>query len=68
MVYYSRKVYKELERILKLSNIDISVDKVLSIAKTITTIKINRPNIVTGKYLDKNNASNTKAQIYRKII
>jgi transposase len=37
------KVYKELERILKISNIDLSVDKVLSIAKTITTIKINLP-------------------------
>lgn len=37
------KVYKELERFLKISNIDLSVDKVLSIAKTITTIKINLP-------------------------
>jgi len=30
----------ELERILKISGIKLSVDKVLSIAKTITTIKV----------------------------
>jgi len=34
--FVSYKVYKELERILKLSNIEMSVDKVLNIAKTIT--------------------------------
>jgi aldehyde:ferredoxin oxidoreductase len=33
-------MYKELERVLKITGIDLSVDKVLSIAKTITTIKI----------------------------
>ena len=37
------KVYKELERVLRLSNIKISVDKVLNIAKTITTIKVKLP-------------------------
>jgi hypothetical protein len=37
------KVYKELERILKLSGINLSVDKVLNISKTITTIKIKLP-------------------------
>jgi hypothetical protein len=37
------KVYKELERILKSSNINLSVDKALDIAKTITTIKIKLP-------------------------
>jgi transposase len=37
------KVYKELERILKLSDINLSVDKVLNIAKTITTLKIKLP-------------------------
>jgi len=41
--FVAYKVYKELERILKISNINISVDKVLDIAKTITTIKINLP-------------------------
>lgn len=38
--FIAYKVYKELERILKLSNINLSVDKVLDIAKTITTIKV----------------------------
>ena len=41
--FVAYKVYKELERILKINNINLSVDKVLSIAKTITTIKINLP-------------------------
>jgi len=45
------KVYKELERILKISNIDMSVDKVLSIAKTITTVKIKLP--LSGETLSK---------------
>ena len=37
------KVYKELERMLKVSEIKMSVDKVLALAKTITTIQIKRP-------------------------
>lgn len=37
------KVYKELERILKLKRIPLSVDKVLAIAKTVTTIKVKLP-------------------------
>ncbi len=41
--FVAYKVYKELERILKTNNINMSVDKVLNIAKTITTIKINLP-------------------------
>jgi len=38
--FVAYKVYKELERILKIIGINLSVDKVLSIAKTITTIKV----------------------------
>src|SRR5690606_5334360 len=45
------KVYKELEQILKINNVGISVDKVLSIAKTITTIKINLP--ISGETVNK---------------
>ena len=45
------KVYKELERVLKINRINMSVDKVLGIAKTITTIKINLP--VSGNTLSK---------------
>ena len=37
------KVYKELERRLKVSDIKMSVDKVLALAKTITTIQIKLP-------------------------
>jgi len=38
--FVAYKVYKELERILKIAKINISVDKVLDIARTITTIKV----------------------------
>jgi len=41
--FVAYKVYKELERILKIAKINLSVDKVLDIAKTITTIKIRLP-------------------------
>ena len=41
--FVAYKIYKELERILKLSNINLSVDKVLNIAKTVTTLKIKLP-------------------------
>lgn len=41
--FVAYKVYKELERILKIAAIDLSVDKVLQIAKTITTIKVKLP-------------------------
>jgi transposase len=38
--FVAYKVYKELERILKIAGIKLSVDKVLNIAKTITTVKV----------------------------
>jgi transposase len=41
--FVAYKVYKELERILKMNHINMSADKVIGIAKTITTIKINLP-------------------------
>ncbi|KAA6330919.1 hypothetical protein EZS27_020428 [termite gut metagenome] len=41
--FVAYKVYKELERILKIGGINLSVDKVLDIAKTITTLKIKLP-------------------------
>ena len=37
------KVYKELERIIKKADMDMSVDKVLDIAKTITTVRVKMP-------------------------
>lgn len=42
--FVAYKVYKELERILKVRNINLSVDKVLDIAKTVTTLKIKLSN------------------------
>jgi hypothetical protein len=41
--FVAYKVYKELERILKNNRIPMSVDKVLDIAKTVTTIKLRLP-------------------------
>jgi transposase len=41
--FVAYKVYKELERILKISGINLSVDKVLNLAKTIVTLKIKLP-------------------------
>jgi len=49
--FVAYKVYKELERILKSSGIKLSVDKVLKIAKTITTLKIKLP--ISGETLTK---------------
>ena len=37
------KMYKELERVLKISGIELSADNVLGISKTIATIKIKLP-------------------------
>ncbi len=41
--FVALKVYKELERILKLTDIKMSVDKVLALAQTIVTIQIQLP-------------------------
>lgn len=49
--FVAYKVYKELERILKSNGIKLSVDKVLNIAKTITTLKIKLP--ISGETLTK---------------
>jgi hypothetical protein len=41
--FVAYKVYKELERILKISGINLGVGKVLDIARTITTVKVKLP-------------------------
>ena len=41
--FVALKVYKELERLLRLSNINMSVDKVLELARTIVTIQMTLP-------------------------
>lgn len=42
--FVAYKVYKELERVIRSIGLGMSVDKVLSIAKTITTIRLRLPN------------------------
>ena len=42
--FIAYKVYKELERTIRIKNIKMSVDKVLEVAKTITTLWIRLPN------------------------
>ena len=41
--FVALKVYKELERLLKLSNINMSVDKVLALAQTVVTRQMTLP-------------------------
>ena len=41
--FVALKVYKELDRILKLNGIKLSIDKVLRMAKTVTTIQVRLP-------------------------
>ncbi len=49
--FVALKVYKELERFLKIAKIGLSVDKVLNMAKTVTTLKIKLP--LNGEILSK---------------
>ena len=42
--FVAYKMYKELERKIRLTGIPLSVDKVIDIAKTITTIRLKLPN------------------------
>lgn len=60
------KVYKELERIAKLKDIHISVDKILDIAKTITTIKVRLPK--SNKVLTKTMLITTKQKSIANLI
>ena len=42
--FVAYKIYKELERVIRSIGLGMSVDKVLCIAKTITTIRLRLPN------------------------
>jgi transposase len=64
--FVAYKVYKELERILKISNINLSVDKVLNIAKTITTLKIKLP--ACGEVLTKTMLMTQKHNSIKKLF
>ena len=41
--FIAYKIYKELERLIAINKIGMSVDKVLEAAKTITTIRVRMP-------------------------
>ncbi|MDL2254809.1 IS1634 family transposase [Bacteroidales bacterium OttesenSCG-928-J16] len=64
--FIAYKVYKELERILKLKGINLSVDKVLNIAKTITTLKIKLP--LRGETLTKTMLITAKHNSIRQLF
>ena len=49
--FIAYKVYKELERLIAINKIGMSVDKVLDAAKTITTIRVTMPE--NGTYFTK---------------
>jgi len=50
--FIAYKVYKELERLIKIVHIGLSVDKVINIAKTITTVRVKLPK--SGEIYTKN--------------
>ena len=64
--FVAYKVYKELERILKLNGINLSVDKVLNIAKTVTTLKIKLP--ASGETLTKTMLLTAKHKIIEPLF
>ena len=64
--FVAYKVYKELERVLKLARIQMSVDKVLGISKPITTLNINMP--VSGKTMIKTMLLTPKHKAIEKIF
>ena len=41
--FVAYKVYKELERIIKLAGINMSISEVLKTARTIITVRVNMP-------------------------
>ena len=49
--FIAYKIYKELERLIAINKIGMSVDKVLDAAKTIMTIRVNMPE--NGTYFTK---------------
>ena len=64
--FVAYKVYKELERIIRISDINMSVDKVLDIAKTITTLKIKLP--LSGETLTKTMLITAKHKSIKKLL
>jgi len=63
--FIAYKVYKELERVIRTMNICMSVDKVLAVAKTITTLRIKLPN---GETLSKTLYTTPQQEAIKPII
>lgn len=64
--FVAYKVYKELERIIKSKKIGMSVEKVLDVAKTITTIRVRMPE--NGKFYTKTLFLTDKHQAIRPLF
>ena len=64
--FVAYKVYKKLERIMKLSGINLSVDKVLNIAKTVTTLKIKLP--ASGETLTRTMLLTAKHKVIKSLF
>jgi len=63
--FVAYKVYKELDRLMRQLKIGMSVDKVLEIAKTITTLRIKLPN---GKFYDRTLYTTPQQQAIRSLV
>ena len=64
--FVAYKVYKELERILKANGFNLSVDKILNIAKTVTTIKVKLPH--AGQTMFKTMLLTSKHKLIAKLF
>jgi transposase len=64
--FVAYKVYKELERILKANGFKLSVDKILNIAKTVTTIKVKLPH--AGQTMFKTMLLTSKHKLIAKLF
>lgn len=63
--FVAYKLYKELERLLRLLGIGLSVDKVLDIAKTISTVSIQLPD---GKVISKTLLTRDEQRILQVLL
>jgi transposase len=64
--FVAYKVYKELERVLKSTDINLSVDKVLNIARTITTLNVKMPH--SGNTYTKTMLVSTRHKLIEKLF
>jgi transposase len=64
--FVAYKVYKELERVLKSTGMNLSVDKALNIARTITTIKVKMPH--SGNMYTKTMLVSTRHKLIAKLF